>query len=129
MDWINLLSFIFGGAGLVSFIIGVVTIREAKKLKGAEVDTAKINNLASVVDQLKKQVEFQSGQIDKLHKELGEAREAFMDLNSTYLTLDTKYNLKKLCISQAYGCSREDCPVLAKQKEQEENWIKQQNKG
>ena len=126
MDWISLLSYVLGGAGVVSFIIGAVTIREAKKLKGAEVDAAKINNLVSVVEQLKKQVGFQAEQIDKLQLELSEAREAFMKLNATYLTLDTKYNLKKLCISQAYGCSKENCPVLAKQKEQEENWIKQQ---
>ena len=129
MDWINLLSFIFGGAGVVSFIIGVVTIREAKKLKGAEVDTAKIKNMMLIVEQLQTQVKFQAERIDKLQTELNEAREAFVKLNSTYLTLDAKYNLKKLCISQAYGCNKETCPVLMKQKEQEENWIKQQNKG
>jgi predicted RNase H-like nuclease (RuvC/YqgF family) len=129
MDWYNLISILFGGAGLVGFFVSLITIREAKRLKAAEASHAEIQNFQSTVDGLKSQIQFLNEQMDKIQYELREARNDYFKLSQENNNISIKYSKKKLCISKAYECNQKDCPVLAEQTKQENEYLKHKENG
>lgn len=129
MHWIEIISQILGVGGVLGFISWILFYKESKRLKVAEASRDELANLNTTLGSLQKQVEFQGTQIDRLQEELKEERRLRTLSYREIDELQKKYNLKKLAINCAFSCkSQNDCPVLIKLKEIEEDYYKTQEK-
>ncbi|MDR1160782.1 MAG: hypothetical protein LBK45_00430 [Tannerellaceae bacterium] len=114
-----------GAGGIISVVTQLIFLKSNKRIKKAEADEKDITNINSVIASLKNQIEFLTKRVDILQEELGAREEKIRQKDAALALNELKYQQKKNCISQAYGCQYSDtCPVLARQKKFEEEYLK-----
>jgi septal ring factor EnvC (AmiA/AmiB activator) len=109
-----------GAGGVITSITQILYLKPNRRIKEAEANKAEF-------EQLGKQIEYANKRIDELYKDLGkseeEKRQSRRDLEASEVK---RYKLKS-CISRAHNCQYIDnCPVLQRQRELEEEWMKEQ---
>lgn len=116
---------LFGASGLVSFVL---YYKQTKRTKNAEATIKEIGALKNTIDLLEQRIE-------SLHKEVGilqqriDSKDGVLDaMQKRYSELEKKYNMKKSAISCALSCtgtSANECPVLKRQTELDDKYLKQ----
>ena len=125
MDWVSLLNWIFGGAGLLGIVSSFLFFRANKRIKTAEANEKEIENLKTIIEQMKNQILFLNEQINSLYKQLGEKDAVIGQISREGSLREIKYAQKKKAISQAHDCPySNDCPVLAMQAKLEEGYLR-----
>jgi septal ring factor EnvC (AmiA/AmiB activator) len=108
-----------GAGGVVSIITQVLFIKPNKRIKEAEAASAEF-------EQLEKQIEHLNKRIDGLYKDLGKSEEEKRQSRRELEISEVKRYKLKSCISRAHNCRDVDnCPVLQRQRELEEEWIRE----
>lgn len=109
-----------GAGGVISAVSSIAFFRPNKRLKETEARSAEF-------EQLKKEVEYANKRIDDVLKDLGKSEEEKRQSRRELEASEAKRYKLKSCISRAHNCDNsERCPVLNRQRELEEEWLKKE---
>lgn len=111
-----------GIGGIISAVSYFAFFRSNKKIKETEARAVEW-------EQMKKEIEYANKRIDDVLKDLGKSEEEKRQSRRELEASESKRYKLKSCISRAHNCDNsENCPVLNRQRELEEEWLKQEYK-
>lgn len=116
-----------GAGGVITFVSQLLFFKPNKRIKDAEADAKEIDNLNSRMASMENQIDFLSKRLDVVMKDLGASTERERTLQNDLSISELKRQKGKNAISQAHGCKYVecigDCPVLARQKKLEDEYL------
>lgn len=132
----DILNWILGVLTLASGSTAIISLfmyrRQSIRFKNAEAFEKEVAALSSTVENLKSQISFYDGRLDKLQALVVNKDVYIGVLSEEKNTLEIKHAKNKSAINQAYTCKycpdKKDCPVLAQRAKNEEEYLKKIDK-
>jgi hypothetical protein len=104
MNWIEILSSIFGAGGIFGFISYFLFFRESKRIKKAEADEKELSIWNNQIDILNTRLKDRDSKVDALYIELRQEQERKLELIEQCNQLELKIKLLIIQKCEVRGC-------------------------